>query len=268
MSRAGVLTAAALLGACLGPAGAEDDAALTPGIVEIAEFTAGGPLDGASRGRLAELVETELARDPSARDRTEASLSRILPAIRRLPDEPRRAAARSAIVTEIYWGSRRKPDPVAELVVERAGVVAADPETRAVVRRADLEGVCRSAALGVRESGEAFDHAGCILKLLIFAENLASFDRPGREILAAGERRYATLDEYWRRLSPARRADVLAAAKAQAGSQDPLRLARALETAAMAAALDARLANHADAAAEALVNGAVASTIQGAARGF
>lgn len=261
MTRAVTLIMVATVLAGLAPPARASDGDVSA-VVELAAFAAGGPLDAETRRRLSDLAAG------GAPEAEHARLAEALAAIRALKDEARRADLRRRIVTTLYWSSRTKPDRIAELILSRSRVVAADPESRVVVRRADLAGLCRSAALAREAVGEAFDRADCAAKLEASINDLGSLEPAGREIIASGERRAAILDDYWRELAPQPRIEALKSARARAGSDEPLRVARSLETAAIAARLDARFASHADAVAESLAKGAAASTIRGAARGF
>jgi hypothetical protein len=241
---------------------------LASAAAELAGFIVNAPLDDASRRRLAAIVAAETARDPAASERTFRSLAEVLRTIRGLRGEAQRAGIRHSIATELYWRSKDRDDPAAQLIFSLAPVVAADPKTRVVVRAADIDGFCRSARLAADAMEVGFDQSSCAASVAETAKRLAELDPADRELMAAGERRAAVLESCWRDLDAERRRAALDAAKARAGSSDPIRLARALETMALGASLDAKLSRHLDAAARGLISGALSSAIGASGRDF
>lgn len=261
-----VIVAVALLALAAAPvrAAASDETTLA----EFASFVIGAPVDDETRGRLAEFAADEAKRDPAAAAKARAEFEKLMPKIRALETEPERATARGLIISALYWTTRQSRDPGAELILEKAGVVAVDPETRAVVRNADLEGFCRSARLAAEATGADYDAGACDRAARDAVAKLAAFPSADREMIAAGERRAAVLAEHWRSLDAPARERLMEIARKRAGSPDPVRLARPLETAALSARLDARLARFGDAAARGLAASATSSAIGAATRGF
>jgi hypothetical protein len=237
-------------------------------IAELAAFVAGAPLDETARRRLADIAAEEARRDPAASARARRALSDLLPKIRRLGDEVQRAAVRRSLATELYWASRREPDPAADLILGLSPVVGADPKSRLIVRQADLDGFCRSANIAAEAASTAFDREDCMREVAATARRLPELDFGDRALMVAGEKRAAALAAYWGSLDARGREAAITVARKRAGSSDPLRLARPLETIAVAARMDATLARFGDAAAEGLASGAAASAIGNAARGF